>query len=60
MTVCVCKRLRRRRSRRGLSLAMNMQEVIEEAGDSRILQGASVCPKENKENDRSKSDMILV
>jgi len=39
---------------------MNMQDVIKEAGDSRILQGASVCPKENKDNDRSKSDMILV
>lgn len=60
MTVRVCKRLWRRRSRRGLSLAMNMQEVVEEARDPRILQGASVCPKESKDNDRSKSDMILV
>jgi len=28
-----------------LSLAMDMKEIIEEAGDSRILQGASACVK---------------
>jgi len=36
---------------------MNMQEVVEEAGNSRILQGASVCPKTNRRNDGRKSDI---
>ena len=39
-----------RRSRLRLSLAMNMQEVVEEARDSRTQKGASVCPKEIRDH----------
>jgi hypothetical protein len=31
------------------SLTMDMKEVVEEAGDSRVLQAASVCMKQNGE-----------